>query len=249
MVEPEKGGSSTLDSWIALSYLAAKTKRIRLGTLVTPIPLRPPAILAKMVATLDVLSNGRVILGVGAGWSRSEFEGYSQWNNSRERVERTEEGVQLIMKLWTEGSVDFDGKYYRCNGAVLEPKTVQSPYPPLLFGALGAGQKMLKLAGRYADLCFIPVSRMKNFSFGEAKNIVLNEARLHSRDKSISFVGGANFSLDKFPYFGSKYDPKSYADGIVKAKESGCDYVLVPFPSERFLDDLRHFCKEILPSF
>lgn len=69
------GGDSTLDSWISLTYLAARTESIKLGTLVTPIPFRPPTILAKMVATLDVMSNGRTILGVGAGWSQTEFKG------------------------------------------------------------------------------------------------------------------------------------------------------------------------------
>jgi alkanesulfonate monooxygenase SsuD/methylene tetrahydromethanopterin reductase-like flavin-dependent oxidoreductase (luciferase family) len=69
---------TTLETWVALTYLAGKTEHIRLGTQFTPIPFRPPAILAKMLSTLDVLSNGRVILGVGAGWSQAEFEGYSE---------------------------------------------------------------------------------------------------------------------------------------------------------------------------
>ncbi len=70
-----------------------------LGTLVTPIPFRPPGILAKMVATLDAISSGRAILGVGAGWSQTEFQGYSEWNDAKTRVDKTERGVQLILKL------------------------------------------------------------------------------------------------------------------------------------------------------
>ncbi len=70
--------NSTLESWVALTYLAAKTSRLKLGTLVTPVPFRPPAMMAKMVSTLDVLSKGRTIFGVGAGWSQTEFEGYSE---------------------------------------------------------------------------------------------------------------------------------------------------------------------------
>lgn len=76
------GSVSTLDSWVMLSYLAAKTGRVKLGTLVTPISFRPPGILAKMVATLDVLSSGRTFLGVGAGWSQMEFEAYSEWSDN-----------------------------------------------------------------------------------------------------------------------------------------------------------------------
>ncbi len=136
----------TLDTWTVLSYLAAKTRRLMLGTLVTPVPFRPPGILAKMVATLDVITSGRAILGVGAGWSQTEFQGYSEWTDGKTRVDKTEEGVQLILKLWHEDKVDFHGRYYKAQGAVLEPKPVQKPHPPLLFG--GSSPRMLRLAGR-----------------------------------------------------------------------------------------------------
>ncbi|MHA1939996.1 MAG: LLM class flavin-dependent oxidoreductase, partial [Candidatus Thorarchaeota archaeon] len=76
----------TMESWITLAWLAAKTEQIHLGTMVTPIPFRPPGLVAKMLSTLDVLSNGRVIAGIGAGWSQIEFEGYSEWNKSKVRV-------------------------------------------------------------------------------------------------------------------------------------------------------------------
>src|SRR2546425_12679929 len=92
--QPQK--DSTLESWVALTYLAAKTQKIKLGTIVTPIPFRPPAMLAKMVATMDVLSSGRAVLGVGAGWSQTEFEGYSTWDTSKTRAEKPQERVDLI---------------------------------------------------------------------------------------------------------------------------------------------------------
>src|SRR3989442_147583 len=101
--QPQK--DSTLESWIALTYIAAKTQNIKLGTIVTPIPFRPPAILAKMVATMDVLSSGRAILGVGAGWSQTEFEGYSTWDDPKTRVDKTREGVELILQLWQKPKV------------------------------------------------------------------------------------------------------------------------------------------------
>jgi len=143
---------STLESWIALTYLAAKTQKIKLGTIVTPIPFRPPAMLAKMVATMDVLSSGRAILGVGAGWSQTEFEGYSTWDDSKTRVDKTQEGVELILQLWQKPQVDFKGKYYHAKGAILDPKPVQKPHPPLMFG--GVGTRMLRLAGFMGDFAF-----------------------------------------------------------------------------------------------
>jgi len=83
----------TLDSWVLLTYLAAKTEQIRISTRVTPIPFSPPGILAKMVSTLDILSKGRIIMGVGAGWSKEEFEGYSEWNEPKVRCIRPLKGL------------------------------------------------------------------------------------------------------------------------------------------------------------
>src|SRR5437879_13217533 len=107
---------SIVESWIALAYLAAKNQKIKRGTIVTPIPFRPPAMLAKMVSTMDVLSSGRAVLGVGAGWSQTEFEGYSTWDDSKTRVDKTEEGVELILQLWQKPLVDFKGKYNQAKG-------------------------------------------------------------------------------------------------------------------------------------
>ncbi|MGC1583433.1 MAG: LLM class flavin-dependent oxidoreductase, partial [Candidatus Acidiferrales bacterium] len=196
MLAPEWGGNSTLDTWIALTYLASKTEKIRLGTLVTPIPLRPPAILAKMIATLDIISNGRVVVGIGAGWSQTEFEGYSEWNDPRVRVNKTKEGLELMIKLWLDydsksktdaNPISFQGKYYHSKNAVLAPKPVQKPYPKLLFG--GTGLRMLKLAGIYSDICCIPNwINSGNDSYENAKEIVLDTARKYNREDKISFA-------------------------------------------------------------
>lgn len=136
--------NKTYKAWILLSAISGITKKIRLGTVVTPIPFRPPGMLAKIVATLDFLSNGRVILGIGAGWHRPEFEGFSEWTDSSERVSKTEEGLKLMIELWTKEKVLFKGRYYRALGAaVIDPKPIQKPYPPLWFGT--TGKKCLNL--------------------------------------------------------------------------------------------------------
>jgi alkanesulfonate monooxygenase SsuD/methylene tetrahydromethanopterin reductase-like flavin-dependent oxidoreductase (luciferase family) len=148
--------NQTVDAWTTLGALAVETERIRLGTCVTPIPFRPPQLLAKVVATVDQLSNGRAILGVGAGWHRPEFEAYSSWDDDEIRVAKTREGIELMRELWmSDKPVDFDGKYYKVTGSVLEPKAVQKPHPPLWFGTTGA--YMLKLAARYGDGWVPPV--------------------------------------------------------------------------------------------
>ena len=153
---PEKYGeesNNTIDAWTLLSFIAANTTKIKLGTCVTPIPFRPPQILAKIVSSLDNISNGRIILGIGAGWHKPEFDGYSEWNNNKIRFEKTVEGIEIMKKLWTEDQVSFSGKYYKIEEAVLEPKPIQKPYPELWFGT--TGDKMLKLMAKYLSLIHI----------------------------------------------------------------------------------------------
>lgn len=232
--------NATLETWVMLSYLAAKTEQIRLGTLVTPIPFRPPSVLAKMVATLDVLSKGRVVLGVGAGWSQVEFEGYSEWNEPKVRVDKTKEGLELMIKLWTQDKVTSDGKYYSAKAAILEPKPIQKPYPQLLFG--GRGDRMLKLAGRYADICYVPQFQSPE-SYAEGKEKVLKAAKRVNRANTIAFMAGAMGST-------GPYNSKEYRGKVEAAEETGASYFLTSFPrNEEIIDSMRKFAKEVIPSF
>lgn len=231
--------NSTLESWVALTYLAAKTRRLKLGTLVTPIPFRPPAMIAKMVSTLDVLSNGRTIFGVGAGWSQTEFEGYSVWNDAKTRVDKTEEGLRLILRLWQEEKVDFDGKFYHSKGAVLDPKPVQKPHPMLLFG--GFSPRMLRMAGRYADVCFL--ARWLQMPFDKAKATVEAAARRARRQGKLAFATGSPVSRDR------EFDVNGLKKDVEKAAEQGCRYYLTPFPQTDYVRNMRQFAKDVMPSY
>ncbi len=139
-----------IDVWSFLPYLAAKTENVRLGTCVTPLPFRRPGILAKMISTTDNLSGGRVILGAGFGWFKPEFDGFSQWLETKERISYSEEAIQLMLRLWTEKNpVDYDGKFVHSKGAVIEPKPIQKPHPQIWFG--GHRSQSLRMAGRYGQ--------------------------------------------------------------------------------------------------
>jgi probable F420-dependent oxidoreductase len=150
-------GDETLETWVYLSYVAGKVSNIRLGTCVTPIPFRPPSLLAKTISTLDLISNGRVTVGVGLGWYSNEYEAYSSWDPNPVRFEKTKEALELMVKLWSEDKVNFEGKYYRVKDAVLQPKPVQKPHPPLWFG--GTGKKMLKITAEMGDGWITPGPR------------------------------------------------------------------------------------------
>lgn len=143
-----------LESWTTLSVVAGLTTKIKLGTLVTGIMYRYPAVLAKVAATLDVLSKGRLFMGIGAAWNEDESNAYGiHFPPASERLSRLEEAIQIIHKMWTEEpSASFNGKYYQIHNAYCNPKPIQKPSPPILVGG-GGERKTLKIVAKYADAC------------------------------------------------------------------------------------------------
>lgn len=136
------------ESWTILSALAEATRRVELGTLVLCTAFRNPAVLAKMAATLDAVSNGRLILGLGAGWYRPEFDAFGIAFDHR--VSRFEEALQVISSLLRTGELDFDGRHHRVRGGELRPRGPRHNGPPILVGA--SRPRMLRLTARHADL-------------------------------------------------------------------------------------------------
>ncbi len=138
------------EAWMTLAALAPVVPRVRLGTLVTGNTYRHPAVLAKMAATLDHISGGRVVLGLGSGWQENEHAQYGiPFYSVRERLDRLDEACSVIKSLFSNESSDFDGRFYQLAGASLEPKPVQTPLP-LMIG--GGGEKVtLKITAKHAD--------------------------------------------------------------------------------------------------
>jgi probable F420-dependent oxidoreductase len=138
------------ESWTSMAYLAGKTGRIRLSHMVLVPGFRGPALLAKMAATLDLLTSGRLDLTVGAGWYEKEFHAYDiPWEKHKERLMREREAVQLIRALWTEGEVTFEGRYYQLRQATVFPKPYQQPHPPIWIG--GDSRRSRELAAELGD--------------------------------------------------------------------------------------------------
>ncbi|MBS7610337.1 LLM class flavin-dependent oxidoreductase [Candidatus Bathyarchaeota archaeon] len=137
-----------LDAWTTLAAIASRTKKISLGTRVSPIPFYLPGRLAKIVATVDIISKGRVQLGVGAGWYEEEAISYGiPWGSLRERVEKTFEGLKIIKGLWTCERASYDGKYYSVKNAPCFPKPLQKPHPPIWFG--GKSKRILRAIAEF----------------------------------------------------------------------------------------------------
>jgi F420-dependent oxidoreductase-like protein len=140
-----------LESWTTLSALAALVPRMRVGTIVLGNTYRHPAVVAKMAAQVDIVSGGRLLLGLGAGWQQNEHEAYGiPFYTMKERLERLDEACEVIRSLWTNKRSEFTGRYHRLSDAPLDPKPVQTPHPELMIG--GGGERVtLRIVARHAD--------------------------------------------------------------------------------------------------
>ena len=141
-----------LEGYTTLGALARETSKIRLATLVTGVTYRNPALVAKMVTTIDVLSKGRAVCGMGAAWNESEHLGYGfDFPPIKERMDRLEEALQIIKLMFSEDRPSFAGKHYRIDRALNVPRPIQAGGPPILVGG-GGEKRTLRLVARYADM-------------------------------------------------------------------------------------------------
>jgi F420-dependent oxidoreductase-like protein len=142
-----------LEAYTTLGFLAARTERVRLGTLVTAVTFRPPALLVKAVTTLDVLSRGRAMLGIGAGYEGAEAAAMGlPLPPTPERFARLEETLRVARQMWASDEAPFRGAHYTLDRPVLSPRAVSRPHPPILIGGTGE-KRTLPLVARYADAC------------------------------------------------------------------------------------------------
>jgi F420-dependent oxidoreductase-like protein len=142
---------ATLESWSTLAALAALVPRMRVGTIVLGNTYRHPAVVAKMAAQVDIISGGRLLFGIGAGWQKNEYDAYGiPFYTMRERLERLDEACEVIRSLWVERRSNFRGRYYQLSDAPLDPKPVQKPHPELMIG--GGGERVtLRIVAKHAD--------------------------------------------------------------------------------------------------
>ncbi|MEI5675148.1 MULTISPECIES: LLM class F420-dependent oxidoreductase [unclassified Nocardioides] len=155
-----------LEGYTTLGYLAAVTERVRLSLLVTGTTYRHPGLLAKTVTTLDVLSRGRAMLGIGAAWYDREHRGLGvPFPPLKERFERLEEALEVCLQMWSDDDGPYDGAHYRLAETVNVPPSVQRPHPPILIGGSGE-RKTLRLVAQHANACNL---------FGESPEVVAHK--------------------------------------------------------------------------
>ncbi len=217
-----------LEGWMLLASLATITTRLRLGVMVSGNTYRHPAVLANMAATLDVVSAGRLDIGIGAGWFAEEHEAYGiDLPPLRERFDRFDEAVEVIHLLLTQDVSSFDGAHYRLRNARCEPKPIQQPRPPIVIGG-GGEQRTLRTTAQWADHWNFPSMGFDVDAFRH-KLAVLGEwcERLgrpsEEIETSIQFAAG---------------DPASLPARLAQAAEAGADHSVVALPSPHRVADL-----------
>ena len=145
--------SDRLECFVALAALAAATTRVGIGALVVGVPYRNPALLAKMWTTLDIVSHGRAIVGLGAGWHKQEFDAYGwPFGTVTERMERLEDTIRIVDAMMTERPASYRGTHHAIDRALNDPRPIQRPRPPILVGGNGE-RRTLRLVAQYADMC------------------------------------------------------------------------------------------------
>jgi len=256
------------ESWTTLSSLIGVTKKIRLGTLVTGNIYRNPALLAKMGATVDVLSGGRLFMGVGAGWFEEEVEAYGfPYYDVPGRLKRLGEALQIIRGMWSEDSFSFEGNFYKVHKAICMPKPLQKPHPPIMIG--GSGEKtLLRLVAKYGDACNflgrsgvvlrhkLNVLKEHCKAVGRDYNEILKTnlrgvviAKDRREATSIAKEASWGISVEELKshvVFGS---PAQVKAGIRELADAGIEYLIISLPPEKEGMMLRRFAEEIIPSF
>jgi F420-dependent oxidoreductase-like protein len=254
-----------MEGWTTISSLIGVTKTIRLGTLVTVNIYRNPALLAKMGATVDVLSGGRLIMGIGACWYEDEARAYGiPYYDVPERLRRLGEALRIIKGMWTNYSFSFDGRYYKVSNALCVPKPVQKPHPPIMIG--GSGEKStLRFVARHGDAC-------NHFGGAETVRHKLEVLREHCRavgrdydeilktklgrlvivkdkEEARAMMKGDNYTPDllrNYVIFGTPDRVKEQIDELGKA---GVQYLILNVHPRKEETMVKLFADEVLGSY
>lgn len=224
-----------LEGWTLLASLASITDRLRLGVMVTSNTYRHPAVLANMAATVDVVSEGRLDLGIGAGWFQEEHEEYGiELPPLKVRFDRFDEAVEVIHLLLTEETSTFSGEHYQLRDARCEPKPVQKPRPPIVIGG-GGEKRTLRTVAKWADHWNFPAMDFDLRAFAHKIEVLADWSQelgrpLDEIEKSLQFGLG---------------DADSLPDRLAAAADAGADHAVVGLPGPQRIEDLHSLAEGI----
>jgi F420-dependent oxidoreductase-like protein len=274
---PAPTQEATYEAWTLMASLAAVTSTVRLGQMCTCNTYRPPSYLAKVAASIDVISGGRLEMGIGAGWYEHEHDGYGYpFLEPGPRIRMLEEGLEIMKAMWTEDVVDYDGRHYRLQGAICQPKPLQSPHIPLWVG--GGGEELtLRVAARHAQYTNFGV---KPEWFSHKSDVLAGHCRDVGRDFD-EITRSANFNIvcadteadvaDRIGMVKARFvehvteekaeeqlrlyrhnsgTPEQVVDSLREWEKLGLAYAIVYFPDAAYdLSSLELFAREVIPEF
>jgi alkanesulfonate monooxygenase SsuD/methylene tetrahydromethanopterin reductase-like flavin-dependent oxidoreductase (luciferase family) len=253
--------TDTLECWTALTYLAARAPALSFGSIVMSQSYRPPALLAKMGAILQMLSGGRYILGIGAGWKEDEYRAYGyEFPSGAERIHQLEEAVQIIRKMWNEPRATFRGRYYHIEDAICQPKP--DPLPPVMIG--GGGRKLtLRVVARWADWWNIGNSTSEEYQqlldvlAGHCREVGRNYdeiVKTYSADcvAVAPTIEKAQEIASASPLYGFGHmsgTPEQVAAQLRKFTDLGVQHLILRFADYPKTDCAMLFAREVMPMF
>ena len=268
--DPARHEGPCLEAWAILGAFARMTRSVMIGPMVVGNTYRNPVLLAKSATTVDIISGGRLILGVGAGWFELEHTAYNfPFYTVGERISRLDESVELIKKLWTsEGPVDFTGRYYSLRNAPFDPHPVQQPHPPILIAG-GGERRTLKVAARWADMTnFYGTPEIAAHKYRVLEEHCHNVGRDPSEiEKSINGAFIPPEKMDDWNQWmdhlsrtmpeqmqargvgGVVGDMDAIRDWVRGQAEVGTQHIIFTMRSPYPLESLRTFARKIMPEF
>lgn len=275
---PAPTDQATHEAWTLMAAFAAATERVRLGQMCTCMGYRNPAYLAKVAATADVISGGRVEMGIGGGWYEHEWRAYGYgFPRAGERLAMLDEGVEIMRQAWANGQASFDGKHYQVDGAICQPRPLQDGGIPLWIAG-GGEKKTLRIAAKYAHYTnffggldtfkhksevlaqhcrdlgtdFDAITRSSNY------NVVLGETQAEVDDQLAQLADrlGRHVSSDQVESHLRGYrnspavgTPEQVAEGISQLRDAGMTYAICYFPQAAYdLSSVRLFEKQVIPA-
>ena len=266
---------SFLECWTTLSALAAVTTKVRLGCYVLSNPFRHPSVSAKMAATLDAISKGRLDFGVGAGWFEPEFVAYGlDFPKASVRIGQLEEALTIIKRLWTEEKATFRGIYYRIQDAYCTPKPVQKPYPPIWIGTMIGRRRMFKTIAEHADgwtlsSLYLPKPEDYRREIEELQTHLRKSGRSLETIKRAQGVGcvvarNARELKEKRERYGPlklsfqdytttqprlEGTPEQCIERLRQYVDAGVTHFVFTFPDDVTLEPVRLFGEQVIPAF
>jgi F420-dependent oxidoreductase-like protein len=244
-LEPHLGKAEDLmlEGYTALSYLAGKTEKVRLGTLVTGVIYRHPGLLIKTVTNLDILSGGRAYLGIGAAWYEREARGLGfPFPPLKQRFEQLEETLKIAKQTWSGNCSPFQGKHYQLAEPIVSPQPLSRPHPPILIGGVGE-KKTLRLVAKYGDACNL---------FGrlgpDALAHKLDVLKRHCDDVGRPYDEIERTALDTVHLATGQMSPADVVDHCRELADIGFQHVIFNMPNVHEITPLETLGHEIIPA-